>query len=69
MREQGIREEEDRADRWARERSERGGARARALGVREWLAGPSASGGSGRESWAGRCAVRVRRAERGRWAV
>ena len=49
LREWGIREEEDRADRWARERSERGGARAGALGVREWLAGPSASGGSGIE--------------------
>ena len=49
LRERGIREEEDRADRWAWERSERGRARAGALGVREWLAGPSASGGSGRE--------------------
>ena len=32
-------------------------------------AGLSASGGRGRASWAGRCAVRVKRAERGRWAV
>ena len=35
LRERGIREEEDRADRWAWERSERGRARAGALGMRE----------------------------------
>ena len=43
LRERGIREEEDRADRWARERSERGGARAGERAGRASRAGASES--------------------------